>query len=468
MSSNTTTRVTAGPASPLAPHLPTTAESPKRNHDDLKSPDLGAPTQTLEGVSDAISASKDQDACNPGIDFPNPIDVVHNWEPSLLMEDCTTEEDQQTLHGEETETAAIAASLALSTGSIEKEVAAVLSLANSEECELDGDFIPEEKEGSEYEENCSPSSDDDCERTEQQANSAPNAKKHEKKAPRKLALNAREYVARLHEAEDRKDALRKQQEEGKNPGVNRPHKRKPTGVDSGSRKALKTANGSFLSMFNSGSSASDGNPLLPAEPIEAKTHAEQIAKMMAGVPEGYDTRRRKTQKQDLQEAIKLFGYKRVEAINGDWKLKGMTTPMRNHQITAVAWMMKRELARMEPFGGILADGMGIGKTIMSLACIVGNQADTQHLKEFCNATLVVVPNKTIALQWEGEAMVGMLDICLMHKICLTDRGYRDTALGPSGIKFSSMTNSGKTSWKGVREPILCECHRLLPVFYCFR
>ncbi|OTA07740.1 hypothetical protein A9Z42_0086480 [Trichoderma parareesei] len=81
----------------------------------------------------------------------------------------------------------------------------------------------------------------------------------------------------------------------------------------------------------------------------------------------------------------------------------METSLEGYQLTAAAWMVKRELARARPYGGLLADAMGMGKTVMSLACIVGNQADAEHRQEYCNATLVVVPNKTFAQQWEGEA-----------------------------------------------------------------
>jgi SNF2 family DNA or RNA helicase len=71
-------------------------------------------------------------------------------------------------------------------------------------------------------------------------------------------------------------------------------------------------------------------------------------------------------------------------------------------------MIKRELARMQPFGGLLADSMGMGKTIMSLACILGNPADDEHIAKFCKATLVVVPSKAVAQQWEAEARVRTL------------------------------------------------------------
>lgn len=55
-------------------------------------------------------------------------------------------------------------------------------------------------------------------------------------------------------------------------------------------------------------------------------------------------------------------------------LKGMkqTTRLTEVQLPAVAWMVKREHSIASPCGGILCDDTGMGKTIMTLALIVGN------------------------------------------------------------------------------------------------
>ncbi|KAL7910379.1 SNF2 family N-terminal domain-containing protein [Trichoderma velutinum] len=391
------------PAPSAASHLLSPASSPKPDREDPELSGLDVPVQTLGGVDDGISTDKDQDAFNLEVELPTPPGCVSNDESSLFMDEDTIEEDQQTINTDEIETAGTAANPPLSPGSIELQVTSILAFATSEENELESDILVEESEDSEYEESESHSSEDDCEHTEKRSNRTQSAKKLETKVPRKRAANAREFVAHLQEEERRKYELVKQKEEDGKHGAKRPRKRKIDSVPAESRKALKAADGSFLAMFNNGSATSDGNPLIPAQSITATTHAEQLAQMKADIPEGFDTRRTRTQEQDLKEAKSLFGYKRVEAINGLWKLKGMKTPMKSHQLTAVAWMVKRELALMEPFGGILADDMGMGKTIMSLACIIGNRPDTKHQKEFCNATLVVVQNKTAALQWEGEA-----------------------------------------------------------------
>ncbi|PTB41698.1 hypothetical protein M441DRAFT_139468 [Trichoderma asperellum CBS 433.97] len=291
-----------------------------------------------------------------------------------------------------------------SVDNIADQALANLQSLEPEEFEGYGIDVAEEDKDSDYGDDGSASSDNDCEHEAPQPNHNSPAEKTNKKPRRKIALTAREYVARLHEKEDEEIARRmKQEDEGKKSGAKRSRKRKLVGSAMGPSKALKTANGNSFLVSNGCSSSSKDDSLLPAESITARTHAEQMAQIIASIPQNCDTRRKTTQKQDLVEAKSIFGYKKVEAQDGGWKLKGMQTPMHNHQITAAAWMVKRELARAEPFGGILADAMGMGKTIMSLACIIGNQADNEHIAKFCNATLVVVPNKAIALQWEAEA-----------------------------------------------------------------
>lgn len=221
--------------------------------------------------------------------------------------------------------------------------------------------------------------------------------KKSNKPRRKLALTAREYFARRHEKEDQKLA--------QSSATKRSRKRKQVGGNTGSSKALKTASGNSFVIPDGCTSSSNDDTLLPAQPVKAKTHADQMAQVIAGIPENCDNRRSSTQKKDLAEAKKVFGYKRVEADDGKWKIRGMQTSIHHHQLTAVAWMVERELARTNPFGGILADAMGMGKTVMTLACILGNQADDEHIAKFCKATLVVVPSKDIATQWEEEAQV---------------------------------------------------------------
>ncbi|EEU41438.1 uncharacterized protein NECHADRAFT_46398 [Fusarium vanettenii 77-13-4] len=226
----------------------------------------------------------------------------------------------------------------------------------------------------------------------------------QKKPRRRPVKTAREYWQRELEEEAEREA---EQEE---------KKRKCEDEAEGSNKAQKTAAGSpqkqtakhsaaRASMLHSLSSVDksikDGDvPTMGA--IQARTHADQMKQIMKGIPEGYDTRRTRSQAKDVEQAKSSFGYRKVEALDGRWKLKGMNTGLMNQQIVASAWMVKREAQELHPAGGLLADDMGLGKTITTLACIVGHPPEKEDRDEFSRATLVVVGGPQDAQQWADQ------------------------------------------------------------------
>ncbi|KAI0518053.1 SNF2 family N-terminal domain-containing protein [Xylaria bambusicola] len=79
----------------------------------------------------------------------------------------------------------------------------------------------------------------------------------------------------------------------------------------------------------------------------------------------------------------------------------MKTSLHAHQVIGTSWMLGRELGDDGPRGGILADEMGMGKTLQTLACIVSNQASKDDLDKCCPTTLVVAPATAIK-QWKSE------------------------------------------------------------------
>ncbi|VZH97238.1 unnamed protein product [Fusarium fujikuroi] len=136
--------------------------------------------------------------------------------------------------------------------------------------------------------------------------------------------------------------------------------------------------------------SNDENNSAPANKVKATTHEAQIKQIMAGIPEGNDTRHTKTQQRDLIKAKKCFGYKKIKAIDGKWKLKGMETPLHSQQLVGATWMVMREAMELHPAGGILADEMGLGKTITSLATMIGHPAEKEDRDDgYGKATLVI-------------------------------------------------------------------------------
>lgn len=397
------TPITAGPASPAAATLPTPAESPKSNHAPPKQYDFSSLVDELEKSGDCNLASAEQDV--PSSSTNSTILAESMGEESIFVEDSDMAIDEKLHRVHNDEVDGTDDDLPPLEKLLDPETANLIKLMEHEKLPCDEADNHDDDSDSDYENDGDDSDDESGEHLSAGKDSDSTQKKGSRKPRQKPAANVREYVARLHAKEDEQFAKKMEREECRKPGAKPPRKRKVTEGDAGSCKALKMANGHCLLLPGDCSPGSDDSPLLPIEPIKASTHAEQFAQITASIPQDCDTRRGGTQKRDLREAAQIFGYRKVEAQNGDWKLKGMATAMRSHQITAVAWMMKRELARSEPHGGILADAMGMGKTIMSLACMIGNPPDDNDCEKFCNATLVVVPNKTIAQQWESETRV---------------------------------------------------------------
>lgn len=73
----------------------------------------------------------------------------------------------------------------------------------------------------------------------------------------------------------------------------------------------------------------------------------------------------------------------------------MVYPLMEHQKLGLAWMKSMEDGTNK--GGVLADGMGLGKTIQALALMVSRRSPDPH----CKTTLIVAP-LALLKQWERE------------------------------------------------------------------
>lgn len=253
--------------------------------------------------------------------------------------------------------------------------------------------------------------DDENDTDWDEAASKPNPKTKKttpsKRKPRRVVKTAREFVARLHEQEDAKEEKKRKREE------ENPSSRKVQKTSSSSSNKKPDAPRQTISGQPGDGNANAGNASASAIPsIQATTHRSQFSQILKSIPLDRDTRHTKTQKRDLRQAVQIFGYKKVLAVDGNWLLKGMQTPLKDYQQTATAWMVKREWARTAPHGGLLGDTMGLGKTVVSLNTIVGNPASVEDAEEFSKTTLVVVPNQDIAFQWRNE----------IRKHCAKSRG----------------------------------------------
>lgn len=146
------------------------------------------------------------------------------------------------------------------------------------------------------------------------------------------------------------------------------------------------------------------NPIFEtdAEPqMEGRNKQTQLQRLFANIPDGSSENTARCDKKKLQEASKSFGYAKVKAVDGKWLVKGMKSTLYHHQLLGAQWMVSRELSDTAPYGGLLADSMGLGKTVQTLACMVGNPPSPDDHKRGLHATLIVVPSSVIG-QWMTE------------------------------------------------------------------
>jgi hypothetical protein len=147
------------------------------------------------------------------------------------------------------------------------------------------------------------------------------------------------------------------------------------------------------------------NPIFDhgAEPEMAGRHTKttQLQRLLANIPEGTSAKDAKTDQAKLKQASRSFGYAKVKAVDGKWLIKGMKSTLYHHQLLGAQWMIQRELSDEAPYGGLLADSMGLGKTVQTLACMVGNPPGEKDCSRGVKATLIVVPSSVIE-QWLDE------------------------------------------------------------------
>ncbi|KAK5160796.1 hypothetical protein LTS14_001809 [Recurvomyces mirabilis] len=153
--------------------------------------------------------------------------------------------------------------------------------------------------------------------------------------------------------------------------------------------------------------------------------ANALQALIASVPVE-DRKIASSDKRALDAAIRDFtGQASVKpAPDGNFSVKGMRATLKPYQVIGTAFMRRRENASDKPLGGIIADAMGLGKTVMMLANIVSTIGDLQSSSEQssseacaddfqvngrprgkakCRATLIVA-SPALVSQWYQEIL----------------------------------------------------------------
>jgi len=101
--------------------------------------------------------------------------------------------------------------------------------------------------------------------------------------------------------------------------------------------------------------------------FRSRNKTDALKELIASVPIA-EQKKAKRDIDILLAATRDFdGHAQVKADgNGLWRVKGMSTSLKPYQVLGTAFMRRRENTTEEPRGGLMADQMGLGKTLMML------------------------------------------------------------------------------------------------------
>lgn len=103
--------------------------------------------------------------------------------------------------------------------------------------------------------------------------------------------------------------------------------------------------------------------------FRTRNKAEALKELIASVPVAEKIQARNDMNTLLQASKDFDGRgacKIAPGNNGHWLVRGMRTSLKGYQVLGTAFMRRRENDVQEPRGGLMADQMGLGKTLMML------------------------------------------------------------------------------------------------------
>ncbi|MCJ1469878.1 hypothetical protein MMC07_008522 [Pseudocyphellaria aurata] len=181
--------------------------------------------------------------------------------------------------------------------------------------------------------------------------------------------------------------------------------KKPTGVPSAKKKSKvkrpKPGQPGYFADFASLIASNvyeDANRNIDRPDLAVVTHTDKgkaLKAFLAGVPLD-DRGNARGDKTSILNATKTLGNVRADG-NGRWRLRGMKSSLLHHQVQGAAWMRERETQDVQPLGGILADAMGLGKTVMTIAAMISNPPSSED-----SQTTLIVCTPALVTQWRHE------------------------------------------------------------------
>ena len=123
-----------------------------------------------------------------------------------------------------------------------------------------------------------------------------------------------------------------------------------------------------------------------AMPVMTDTRKRQaMASLISSIPVE-NKAKAASEKEHILRMTTILGSCKASTKAVGWDLKGMTSTLHHHQVQGAGTMKEREIGDNEPKGGLLADEMGFGKTVMMIATIIANPP---ALDEEYRSTLIV-------------------------------------------------------------------------------
>ena len=139
--------------------------------------------------------------------------------------------------------------------------------------------------------------------------------------------------------------------------------------------------------------------------------AEALKQLIASVPTE-DKKAAGSDKKLLEKCIKSFAGHESSSVgpadDGNWKVKGMKSTLKHYQVLGTGFLRDRENASQQPKGGILADVMGFGKTVMMLANIVNSKPVNRKKR---HQTTLIVASPSILTQVRFANAANLRPLC---------------------------------------------------------
>ena len=131
------------------------------------------------------------------------------------------------------------------------------------------------------------------------------------------------------------------------------------------------------------SNANVGKAAMPL--MTSSRKREAMASLISSIPVE-NKAKAASEKEHILRMTTILGSCKASTKAVGWDLKGMTSTLHHHQVQGAGTMKEREIGENEPKGGLLADEMGFGKTVMMIATMIANPP---ALGEEYRSTLIV-------------------------------------------------------------------------------